>query len=110
MLKNTILFSLLALSLTGCVGLNTVSMTQVPAQRDNVITTTSSSWNFIGINFSNAFVDDAIDKLKGQCPTGKIEGVYPVIINIAPLTNLQMLLGLKEDEQHQQLSRLPQDI
>jgi len=76
MLKNTILFSVLALSLTGCVGLNTVSMTQVPAQRDNVITTKSSSWNFIGINFSNAFVDEAIDKLKGQCPTGKIEGVY----------------------------------
>jgi hypothetical protein len=76
MLKNTILFSVLALSLTGCVGLNTVSMTQVPAERDNVISTSSSSWNFIGINFSNAFVDEAIDELKGQCPTGKIEGVY----------------------------------
>ncbi|PKH87749.1 hypothetical protein [Colwellia sp. Bg11-28] len=76
MLKNTILFSVLAMSLTGCVGLNTVSMTQIPAHRDNVITTSSSSWNFIGINFSNAFVDEAIDELKGQCPTGKIEGVY----------------------------------
>lgn len=76
MLKNTILFSVLALSLTGCVGLNTVSMTQVPAERDNVISTSSSNWNFIGINFSNAFVDEAIDELKGQCPTGKIEGVY----------------------------------
>ncbi len=76
MLKNTILFSLFALSLTGCVGLNTVSMTQVPADRDNKITTSSSSWNFIGINFSNAFVDVAIDKLKAQCPTGKIEGIY----------------------------------
>ena len=76
MLKNTILFSLLALSLTGCVGLNTVSMTQVPAERDNIITTNSSSWNFIGINFSNAFVDEAIDNLKEQCSTGKIEGVF----------------------------------
>ena len=76
MLKYTILFSLLALSLSGCVGLNTVSMTQVPAERDNKITTNSSSWNFIGINFSNAFVDEAIDQLKAQCPTGKIEGVY----------------------------------
>lgn len=76
MLKNTLLFSLLAMSLTGCVGLNTVSMTQVPTQRDNVISTSSASWNFIGINFSNAFVDEAIDKLKDQCLTGKIEGVY----------------------------------
>ena len=76
MLKNTILFLLLALSLSGCVGLNTVSMTQVPAERDNKITTNSSSWNFIGINFSNAFVDEAIEQLKAQCPTGKIEGVY----------------------------------
>jgi len=76
MLKNAILLSLFALSLSGCVGLNTVSMTQVPAERDNQITTSSSSWNFIGINFSNAFVDEAIDKLKSQCPAGKIEGVY----------------------------------
>jgi hypothetical protein len=76
MLKKTILFSLLSLALSGCVGLNTVSMTQVPAERDNKITTNSSSWNFIGINFSNVFVDEAIEKLKGQCPAGKIEGVY----------------------------------
>jgi len=76
MLKNTILCSLFALSLSGCVGLNTVSMTQVPAERDNKITTNSSSWNFIGINFSNVFVDQAIEDLKAQCPTGKIEGVY----------------------------------
>ena len=76
MLKNTMLLVLLSLSLIGCVGLNTVSMTQVPAERDNKISTNSSSWNFIGINFSNAFVDEAIANLKGQCPTGKIEGVY----------------------------------
>ncbi len=76
MLKNTILCSLFAISLSGCVGLNTVSMTQVPAERDNKITTNSSSWNFIGINFSNVFVDEAIENLKTQCPTGKIEGVY----------------------------------
>jgi hypothetical protein len=76
MLKNILLLSVFLLSLTGCVGLNTVSMTQVPAERDNIITTNSSSWNFIGINFTNAFVDEAIGNLKTQCPTGKIEGVY----------------------------------
>jgi len=76
MLKKTILCALFAISLSGCVGLNTVSMTQVPAERDNKITTNSSSWNFIGINFSNVFVDEAIENLKTQCPTGKIEGVY----------------------------------
>lgn len=76
MLKKTLLLSVFLLSLTGCVGLNTVSMTQVPAERDNIITTNSSSWNFIGINFTNDFVDEAIESLKTQCPTGKIEGVY----------------------------------
>jgi len=76
MFKNTLLVSLFALTLGGCVGLNTVSMTQVPAERENIISTNSSSWNFVGINFSNAFVDEAIEKLKSQCPTGKIEGVY----------------------------------
>ncbi|KGJ93968.1 hypothetical protein [Colwellia psychrerythraea] len=76
MFKNTLLVSLVGITLSGCVGLNTVSMTQVPAERENIISTNSSSWNLIGINFSNAFVDEAIGNLKAQCPTGKIEGVY----------------------------------
>jgi hypothetical protein len=76
MFKNTFFVSIFALTLSGCVGLNTVSMTQVPAERKNIISTNSSSWNFIGINFSNAFVDEAIENLKLQCPTGKIEGIY----------------------------------
>jgi hypothetical protein len=76
MFKNTLFVLLFTLTLSGCVGLNTVSMTQVPAERKNIISTNSSSWNFIGINFSNAFVDKAIENLKVQCPTGKIEGIY----------------------------------
>ncbi|MCW8328555.1 hypothetical protein MD588_07015 [Photobacterium sp. SDRW27] len=76
MFKLKIIVPFFALLLSGCVGLNTVSLTPVPAQRDHQITATSSSWNFIGINFDNAFVDEAVENLKSQCPTGKIEGVY----------------------------------
>jgi len=76
MFKLNIIVPFLALFLSGCVGLNTVSLTPVPADRDNQITTTSSSWNLLGINFDNAFVDEAVANLKAQCPNGKIEGVY----------------------------------
>lgn len=76
MFKKGLLLSMSILALSGCVGLNTVSLTPIPAKKDTEITATSSSWNFIGINFSNAFVDQAVDDLKAQCPGGKIEGVY----------------------------------
>lgn len=63
------------LSLSACVSLNSVSLTQIPVERDNSITATSHSWNFLGIAFSNDFVDEAILDLKSQCAEGKLEGI-----------------------------------
>lgn len=63
------------LSLSACVSLNSVSLTQIPAERDNSITATSHSWNFLGIAFSNDFVDEVILDLKSQCAEGKLEGI-----------------------------------
>ena len=74
-MKNLILALPLAVILSGCVGLNTVSLTQIPETRDNQITASTSQWNFMGIAFSNAFADQAIADLRKQCPNGKIEGV-----------------------------------
>lgn len=68
--------ALLALLVSGCASLNSVSMTQVPSNRNKPIQASSSSWGFLGIFFTNSFVDDAVDDLRRQCPTGKISGVY----------------------------------
>ncbi|MEZ9905979.1 hypothetical protein AB4343_14185 [Vibrio breoganii] len=75
MFKKTLLLAIAAVSLSGCVGLNTVSLTSVPAQRDQAVTASASDWNFIGINFNNDIVDEAVTNLKQQCTDGKIEGV-----------------------------------
>lgn len=61
--------------LTGCVSLNSVSLTQVPKERSNQITSSADSWTFLGIAFNNDFVDEVTLDLKSQCPQGKLEGV-----------------------------------
>lgn len=75
MLKRFVLLGLLLSSFTGCVSLSSVSLTQVPANRSHEVFATTSSWNFLGIAFSNDFVDEAILDLKSQCLGGKIEGI-----------------------------------
>ncbi|MCT7358978.1 hypothetical protein [Thalassolituus pacificus] len=75
MFKRFIPLAVLMTALTGCVSLNSVSLTQVPAERSNEISATSSSWTFLGIAFSNDFVDEAVLDLKSQCAGGKVEGI-----------------------------------
>ena len=36
-----------------------------------------------------------------------INGFIPVIINVVPINNLLLILGLSEKEEEQQLSQLP---
>lgn len=75
MFKRFIAAAVVLLSLSGCVSLNSVSMTQVPADRTGEISASASSWTFLGLAFSNAFVDEAILDLKSQCQGGKVEGI-----------------------------------
>ena len=75
MFKKIIVSIITCLSLNACVSLNSVSLTQVPAERNNTITASSHSWNFLGIAFSNDFVDVAIMELKRQCVGGKLTGI-----------------------------------
>ncbi len=62
-------------TLSGCVNLNSMSMTQVPENRSNLISATASDWNFLGFVFDNDFVDEAVSQLKQQCQGGKLQGV-----------------------------------
>jgi len=75
MFKKIFASLMIAASMTACVSLNSVSLTQIPENRDTTISATTDSWNLLGIAFSNDFVDEAIADLKSQCPGGKVEGI-----------------------------------
>lgn len=68
-------FAVLAAVLTGCVNLNSVSLTQVPAERSHELSASADHWSLLGIAFDNDFVDEAVMDLKSQCAGGKVEGV-----------------------------------
>jgi hypothetical protein len=72
------LIGLLALSsllLSGCTSLRTVSLTTIPAQRNNVVKAEASKLIFLGFNFDNDFVDDMEAQLKRQCQNGVVTGI-----------------------------------
>jgi hypothetical protein len=60
---------------TGCVSLNSVSLTQMPEKRDHLVTANASDYLFLGFTTQNDFVDEAIEDLKAQCRDGKLTGI-----------------------------------
>ena len=54
--------------------MNTVSVSSIPAQRDNLVSAESSRFLFLGISFSTDFVEEAVEELGDQCK-GKVEGI-----------------------------------
>ena len=54
--------------------MNTVSLSSIPAERDQVVSAESSRFLFLGISFSTEFVDEAVKSLRSQC-NGKVEGI-----------------------------------
>ncbi len=61
--------------LPGCVSLNSVSLTQVPEQRDNLVTASASDILFLGFTTQNDFVNEAVENLKEKCRGGKLTGI-----------------------------------
>ncbi len=62
-------------SLSGCVSLNSLSLTQVPSDRSNLISASAYDWVFLGLTSQNYFVEEAINRLKIQCQGGKLTGI-----------------------------------
>ncbi len=60
---------------TSCALLNTVSVTSIPANRAKPVTAEAHDWVILGLNFENGFVDTVRDKLREQCPNGKVSGI-----------------------------------
>lgn len=65
----------LLLSMTGCVHMASVSLTQIPAERSKPVEAQVSKFVFLGFNFDNSYVDEISYKLQSQCPDGRIEGL-----------------------------------
>ncbi|MCK6597387.1 MAG: hypothetical protein L6Q37_03415 [Bdellovibrionaceae bacterium] len=70
-----VLIALLSIYFIGCVSLNTVSLTSIPANRSKPVVATTERLMFFGFNFDNDYVDYLTDNLKNQCPHGLISGV-----------------------------------
>ena len=73
-LQKSALLLLLTLLMSGCVHMNTVSLSSIPAQREQVVSAESSRFLLFGISFSSDFVDEAVQSLSEQC-NGKVEGI-----------------------------------
>jgi hypothetical protein len=73
-MKNHLL--ILSLFVLGaCANLKSVSITRVPQDRSNPIASEAWGWGFLGLYFSNDFVDEAVRDLNSKCENGKISGV-----------------------------------
>lgn len=70
-----ILIAALMLSLAGCASLNSVSVTSVPAKRDQTVSAQASRWIIFGFNFDNDYADAVAKDLSRKCPSGKISGI-----------------------------------
>lgn len=67
--------SLFLLSVTACVSLQSVSLTQVPAKRENKVSASTHKWIILGFNFDNDYVDKLTEQLKDKCENGQIRGI-----------------------------------
>ncbi|MBN2433974.1 MAG: hypothetical protein JXK07_01760 [Spirochaetes bacterium] len=70
-----LLLMLFMLSLTMCTTLHSVSLSQIPKNRNQNIYAEAGDWAFLGINFSNDIVEEAQNSLRAKCPNGKITGI-----------------------------------
>ena len=63
------------LTLQSCVHLNSVSQTQIPADRSRKVTAENSRLIIFFLNFDNDYVDTMTESLRKTCPGGKITGI-----------------------------------
>ncbi len=59
----------------GCVSVESISLTSIPARRDAPVRTEKSKIIFLGFNFNNDFVDELVGDLKNQCKDGIVSGI-----------------------------------
>lgn len=75
LLQRACMAAVLTALLSGCVSLDSVSVTQVPEERSHRVSAEAHKWVIFFFSFSNAYVDEARDELRGKCKNGKITGI-----------------------------------
>ncbi len=66
---------LVAVVLSGCVSLRSVSLTPIPKARKKIVTAETSRIIFLGFNFDNDYVDKITEQLRNKCQGGKVSGI-----------------------------------
>ena len=64
-----------AVALSACTSLQSVSVTQIPSDRSRPVHAEVTNSAFLGIHFDNDFVDDLAPELMRQCPRGRLTGI-----------------------------------
>lgn len=66
---------LVLVMLSGCVSLQSVSLTSLPADRNQRVKAEAERFIVLGLNFDNNYVNSLTSDLKSQCPNGTVSGV-----------------------------------
>lgn len=74
-IKPALLACALFAAATGCVSLQSVSLTQIPLKRDHKVSASTHKWIILGFNFDNDYVDELNETLKNKCENGQIRGI-----------------------------------
>ena len=62
-------------ALAGCTSLQSVSVTQIPSDRSRPLHAEVSNTAFLGIHFTNDFIEPLTAQLMSQCPRGRVTGI-----------------------------------
>lgn len=65
----------LPLLLGACASVNSVSLTPIPVQRNNVVRAQVEKTVILGFNFDNDFINPLVEDLKRKCPGGVVSGI-----------------------------------
>jgi hypothetical protein len=60
---------------SGCVHLQSLSQTSIPAERSKMVRAEAHRFYFLFLNFNNDYVNDMVEQLANQCPKGQVKGV-----------------------------------
>lgn len=67
---------MIALFFTGCVHVNGLSVTAIPAERGTVVSATAESkLAVLGIGLDQEWMDNLVNDLRAQCEGGVVSGI-----------------------------------
>jgi hypothetical protein len=72
---NLLLIATFSLCFVTCASIDSVSMTNIPKDRSNVITAQAKRGVFLFFNFDNDYVSSVSEDLRKQCSNGVVSGI-----------------------------------